>query len=423
MSDYIERRRNLWYAVLTIPEDVRPALGKLRFVQSLGTSDKHRAKVIAAPVLAGWRALIRQERGEGDAVTTEALRWRLAIANEERSFVPKFEDEQPVVEGLVTDRAAQLEIKHGYKAAKRFADIAFGVTEPTTTHFEPWLAAQAHLAQKTRDQMRNDVALLVKRFPTIGEITHQSVKRWLDELTVKQVSPSSQKRLVSFCRSYWRHLRSIDAVPSDLQPFNNLVGKGNKQRGAADDDSWVPFAPEEVVKLYRMALTEKDAPLAALIMLAAYTGARIEELCALKLVDVGATSFKIVGAKTNAGIREVPLHSHIRPLVAHLRAASKDGYLLTALTSNKYGKRSNAIGKRFGRLKTAQGFGKQHVFHSIRKTLVTLLEDAGVLENITADIVGHKKPTMTYGIYSGGNSLKTKAAALERIEYPKMPIP
>ena len=75
------------------------------------------------------------------------------------------------------------------------------------------------------------------------------------------------------------------------------------------------------------------------------------------------------------------------------------------------------------RSKTAQGFGKQHVFHSIRKTLVTLLEDAGVLENITADIVGHKKPTMTYGIYSGGNSLKTKAAALERIEYPKMPIP
>ena len=43
------------------------------------------------------------------------------------------------------------------------------------------------------------------------------------------------------------------------------------------------------------------------------------------------------------------------------------------------------------------GCEPQHVFHSIRKTVVTILENAGVAENIVADIVGHEKTTMTFG--------------------------
>ena len=72
-------------------------------------------------------------------------------------------------------------------------------------------------------------------------------------------------------------------------------------------------------------------------------------------------------------------------------------------------------GKRFGRLKTTIGFGRDHVFHSIRKTLTTKLENAGVIENIAADIVGHDKPNMTYGLYSGGASLEVKLNAIEKI--------
>lgn len=50
--------------------------------------------------------------------------------------------------------------------------------------------------------------------------------------------------------------------------------------------------------------------------------------------------------------------------------------------------------------------------------MVTLLEDAGVSENLAADIVGHEKPRITYGLYSGGASLATKAAALAKVSYP-----
>lgn len=42
------------------------------------------------------------------------------------------------------------------------------------------------------------------------------------------------------------------------------------------------------------------------------------------------------------------------------------------------------------------------MFHSIRKTVITMLENAGVSENVAADIVGHEKPRIAYGPYSGG---------------------
>jgi integrase len=61
------------------------------------------------------------------------------------------------------------------------------------------------------------------------------------------------------------------------------------------------------------------------------------------------------------------------------------------------------------------------VFHSIRETVVTLLENAGVGENLPADIVGHEKPRVTDGLYSDGASLAVKAQALESVRYSDWP--
>jgi hypothetical protein len=36
-----------------------------------------------------------------------------------------------------------------------------------------------------------------------------------------------------------------------------------------------------------------------------------------------------------------------------------------------------------------------------------------------AAILGHEFDTMSYGVYSGGLSLKVKRAAIERLKYPK----
>ncbi|MDE2598134.1 MAG: tyrosine-type recombinase/integrase [Rhodocyclaceae bacterium] len=240
---------------------------------------------------------------------------------------------------------------------------------------------------------------------------------------------ASQQRILSFCRNYWKYLQSHDVISIDLDPFHGVLNVSKaKRKGKTGEPSNMPYAPADVIKIWKAAKERrygkgKDAPpdlqLLNLIKLAAYTGARIEELCSLKVSDVTENSLRITDSKTIAGIREVPIHSALADLVASLVKHSDDGYLVSGLTFNKYQDRSNAVGKRFGRLKTDLGFGPDHTFHSWRSTVVTLLENAGVGENLAADIVGHEKPRITYGLYSGGASLEVKREALEKVHYPE----
>ena len=68
-------------------------------------------------------------------------------------------------------------------------------------------------------------------------------------------------------------------------------------------------------------------------------------------------------------------------------------------------------------LKTKLGDSGRLLFHRIRKTVVTQLENAGVSENVVADTLGHEKLRVTYGLYSGGTSLQVKAEALAKLRY------
>ena len=49
--------------------------------------------------------------------------------------------------------------------------------------------------------------------------------------------------------------------------------------------------------------------------------------------------------------------------------------------------------------------------------MITKLEQADVSESVTADIVGHEKKTITYGLYSGGSSMAQKIEAIKKINY------
>jgi hypothetical protein len=60
--------------------------------------------------------------------------------------------------------------------------------------------------------------------------------------------------------------------------------------------------------------------------------------------------------KTAAGDPFVPVHPKIAGLIDQpVRDADRDGYLIYSNARNKYGERSQPIGKRFGRLKTDLG--------------------------------------------------------------------
>lgn len=432
MPSYIEKKRQLWYVTLKVPERLREKVGCTKFLKSTGTADKRKAEDIARPYIVLWKKTLRDaEHGTTSPLIEEAKAWREDLTRANQMGTGQAPDDgaaffaTEALELELVDRAKALEREHGNETATQFFRVALGKATLTSEHVNAWEAAIIDLQQKTQDQMKKDVKRLVARFPTVEGITPATVREWVKALASGDdaLSHSSIKRMSGAWRSFWNHLVKAEVAPEGPTPFAKVEQHApavKARKGQAK--GWAPFPVQAIPDLIRAAEASKYPQLADLITLGAFTGARIEELCSLKTADVGATSFHIRDAKTEAGLREVPIHSALGPLIKRLKEASKDGHLLSGLTRNKYEDRSNAIGKRFGRLKTGMGYGTAHVFHSLRKTLVTLLEDAGVSENLAADIVGHDKPRITYGLYSGGATLKTKALALELVQYPGLGV-
>lgn len=217
--------------------------------------------------------------------------------------------------------------------------------------------------------------------------------------------------------NYWNFLSELNHTQFNA---NNNPFKNQRIRGGRQALQRRAFEANDVSALYLAALSSGDVSLAQCIKVAAYTGARIEEICQLKVSDLSVDSISISDSKTTAGIRVIPIHSALTSLIKGALIEPSETYLVHTVSRNKYGKRSDPLTKRFSRLKTKLGFNGQYVFHSIRKTFITLLERADVIEGIASDIVGHEKKTMTYGLYSQGASLSQKIEAIEKVVYPKM---
>ena len=82
------------------------------------------------------------------------------------------------------------------------------------------------------------------------------------------------------------------------------------------------------------------------MIVAAHTGCRLSELCDLHLDRVGLDRLGISKSKTDAGIREIPIHKDIRQIIERLKQtsiAASGEYLFWELNSkNQYDDRSNA---------------------------------------------------------------------------------
>jgi integrase len=318
--------------------------------------------------------------------------------------------------GFVDEREPRYEDLPVQADAERFVAIATGKVVRFGDHLNEYLATLTGNKPKTVDQKRSTVEDFAAAFHHTGDVHRKAVQKWVNQQVQDGQGVNTVQRYLSELRGYWRYLQSVEVVPEDALPFDKLTVPKPPKNG--NGDARQPFEAKDVVKLWRKAKADKDQELADLIEMDMWTGARIEELCSLKIAKIGRGYFDIDDAKTEAGVRRVPIHSKLKKTVARLVKASEDGYLLSRLTENKYGDRSNAIGKRFGRMKTDMGFGPQFVFHSIRKTVATQFENAKVPEGVAADIIGHDKPTMTYGLYSGGASMETKRKAIEKLRYP-----
>lgn len=450
MKDYLEPKKNRWYARLAIPKDIRHFYknNKRRHYVSTGTADKTEAQEIAMQMVLQWkrefkeyRALLKEQLALNNVNEdihvgqTEAFE----VANEVKQQldsatsrdisrnedIAPWETEEELLKLALRD-VVDLEHSQGnISRANAIHSIALSGQTPLQPFTAQWSASLSNVS-KTIDQRISDVGLLLERFKTVESITPQSAREWIAYLkTTKQQngklrSANSINRILIGARSFWDYLQDVGKAPLDQSPFTvPKYIKKERERVKAESDDRDAYTVEQAVSIYRAAELKGDQQLVDLIHIGMYTGARINEICSLKLEECSETKLNITVSKTKAGIREIPVHKDLKPTIKRLLESSKDGYLISGLSSaNKYKNRSECMVSRYSNLKTKLGYGPTYVFHSFRNTIVTELKQNGFEKELIAETVGHLTNNFTIDRYGRGYKFESKSAAINSLIYP-----
>lgn len=432
---YLARKHQQFWFRARVPDDVRDAFdGKAFLWRRLNTSDQRTAEARVHRHASDFRSRVLEARGRAGTLEADALEWRKVwVTDEVPSEAIVATAAEKLVKGgyKVVSRHAQLFtegseeqalIEMGGPRAKAIVDIVFGGAKPLSPFVTAWhTARQTEVERKTADMDLKAVEEFVQAFPLLADVTRPAIAAFVARRK-QDVSASTAQREISGVRSFWAYLRQREEVPQGApDPFAGLQFKSRKKDAARTRR--MAFTPAEAAKLYKGALDGNDQPLADLIALAAFTGARREELSALTVdrVDLKRGWLTIVDAKSEAGNRSLPIHPAALPVLRRMIGSRKDGFVFVDAEEigNKYGKRGDAAGKRFSRLRDRLGFSPQHVFHSLRHTVSQQLRASGVMPDLVSDALGHRVSTMSGGTYGSPEARrKLLPGAIAKLTYP-----
>jgi integrase len=247
---------------------------------------------------------------------------------------------------------------------------------------------------------------------TLAQLLAGSAKREGPRLSALTIN-----RYVSFLRQLWVWAEKRGEV-GGRNPFS-----GQREKVSPNRAAHFPW-PEGAIKAYFAANPDigtkgNPNPFYWLPRIALLSGMRLNEICSLEVDDIksaeGVTYFDIARGKTDSAERVVPVHSALAPLLDLLPSG---GFVFPDLIpGGPDKKRSWNIGKhlhrRFEMIEGATDF------HAFRKNVAEAFERARVPQTETAQILGHGKKGITYGVYSpNGLRIDQKKGLVELLKVP-----
>lgn len=236
------------------------------------------------------------------------------------------------------------------------------------------------------------------------------------------LSDATVNRHVATLSAFWRWSEEREHCEG-RNPFDghrrNLKPGSNKQ-------PYVAWETKELRALF--SPPPKRTDLTEVMLVALYTGMRLNEIASLTKGQLrcenGVRYIDVTDAKTQAGVRKVPLHPELLWLEKRAAEGAPEDRIWPRFRREGPGKKpSGDAGKEFSRFKLKRGFGDRKVFHSFRKNVVGQLEEAGVPENEVAMLIGHEKRGFTFKTYGAKELMRRLNAAVSKIDYPDVPLP
>lgn len=139
-----------------------------------------------------------------------------------------------------------------------------------------------------------------------------------------------------------------------------------------------------------------------LIVFCAGTGVRIGEACALAWddVDLDAGAVRIRKSKTDAGVRRISVSPSIVAMLVGRRikgGPNEAGVVFPTVLGKQRDPRSAA--RDWADARTRLDLSDRYTFHAFRKTVATLLDQAGLTARDIAEYLGHTNPALTQTVY------------------------
>lgn len=221
----------------------------------------------------------------------------------------------------------------------------------------------------------------------VEDLRYADYQRVIDDMRRHGLSYSSVKKVRSLISLLLKYADKIELATTNYAPLLS-IGRNRPVRPHHT------FSRQKINKLW----CHVDEPGVDTVLILLYTGMRCGEMLQLQKADVHLRQryIRITRSKTAAGIRIIPIHHRIAPLIESRMKSPGDALICDGDgRPYNYG-RYCTIWRSVMHLIRADG----HTTHDCRHTVATLLDNAGANETANRRILGHAGGDITERVYT-----------------------
>lgn len=243
-------------------------------------------------------------------------------------------------------------------------------------------------SQSTLNSYRNAYQHLstLHGMPVEG-LRYADYQQVIDDMRRHGLSYSSVKKVRSLISLLLKYADKIELSTTNYAPLLS-IGRNRPVRPHHT------FSRQKINRLWATV----GCPGVDTVLILLYTGMRVGEMLALLKTDINQKQqlIRITRSKTQAGIRTIPIHHRIQPIIA-AKMQLPGPYLIADHSGQpyNYGRYCTIWRDVMHRIR-ADG----HTTHDCRHTVATLLDNAGANETAKRRILGHAGGDITERVYT-----------------------
>lgn len=244
-------------------------------------------------------------------------------------------------------------------------------------------------------------SLLAKKSQTSYNSAFKHCKA-IQDMPIRDIKTAALQKVIDECDAGSRTKDNMCTVMNAVFEYamqNDLVVKNYTEfvtyEKSAPVLERIPYTDDEIQTLWNVESNRYEAKVVLILL---YTGMRISELLDMKreCCHLDKRYLDVLSSKTKAGIRKVPIHDRILPLVEYFYNKNCE-YLIVNDNNGKL-TYSNFLKRDYSVLNAE--FGMNHLFHDTRHTFISQAQRYRLNEFCLKRIVGHSGHGVTQNVYT-----------------------